>query len=71
MRKPGVPYPEGYYLVAYRVVLHQADSIAANLKKDKIETSSNREIVALIAYLQRVGRDIKSNPKQALVENKN
>jgi len=33
------------------------------LKKDKIETNSNTEIVALIAYLQRIGRDIKAEPK--------
>jgi cytochrome c oxidase cbb3-type subunit I/II len=48
--------------------MQQADSIAANLKKDKIVTPSNAEIVAIIAYLQRVGTDIKAEPKQALAE---
>jgi cytochrome c oxidase cbb3-type subunit I/II len=37
----------------------QAEQIAQNLKKDKIETPANKEIIALIAYLQRMGRDIK------------
>jgi cytochrome c oxidase cbb3-type subunit I/II len=70
MRKLGVPYPEGYDKIANKDLMRQADSIAANLKKDKIETASNTEIVALIAYLQRIGRDIKLEPKQSLTENK-
>jgi cytochrome c oxidase cbb3-type subunit I/II len=48
--------------------MHQADSIAANLKKDKIITPSFAEIIALIAYLQRVGRDIKAEPKKILAD---
>ncbi len=70
MQTMGVPYPEGYDKIANVELMHQADSIAANLKKDKIETSSNKEIVALIAYLQRMGRDIKAEPKQAITENR-
>jgi cytochrome c oxidase cbb3-type subunit I/II len=68
MRTLGVPYPEGYDLQANRDLVRQADSIAANLKKDKIESPPNAEIIALIAYLQRIGRDIKSEPKPALAE---
>lgn len=68
MQTLGVPYPEGYDKVANRDLMHQADSIAANLKNDKISTPSNAEIVALIAYLQRVGRDIKNEPKKVLAE---
>lgn len=70
MRSLGVPYPEGYDAVANRDLMKQADSIAANLKKDKIETPSDAEIVALIAYLQRLGRDIKAEPKNTLAETK-
>lgn len=55
----GVPYPEGYDKVANRDLMNQADNIAANLKKDGIETLSDREIIAIIAYLQRMGMDIK------------
>lgn len=64
MRTMGVPYPEGYDLQANRDLMRQADSIAANLKKDKIETPSDVEIVALIAYLQRLGTDIKAAPEK-------
>jgi cytochrome c oxidase cbb3-type subunit I/II len=70
MRTLGVPYPEGYDRQANRDLMRQADSIAANLRKDKIESPSNAEIIALIAYLQRIGRDIKLEPKPALAENK-
>ncbi|MBS1933937.1 MAG: cytochrome-c oxidase, cbb3-type subunit I [Bacteroidetes bacterium] len=59
MQTLGVPYPKGYDLVANKDLMHQADSIANNLKKDKIETPSDVEIIALIAYLQRIGTDIK------------
>jgi cytochrome c oxidase cbb3-type subunit I/II len=37
----------------------QADAIRVNLKKDKLPVKSTSEIVAMIAYLQRVGTDIK------------
>jgi len=64
MKTLGVPYPDGYDKIANIDLMKQADSIASNLKKDKIETPSDVEIVALIAYLQRIGRDIKAEPKQ-------
>ena len=60
----GVPYPKDYDKIANDDLVTQAKSIQENLKKDKIETPGNREIVALIAYLQRVGTDIKAAPKQ-------
>jgi cytochrome c oxidase cbb3-type subunit I/II len=69
MKTLGVPYPDGYDQIANRDLMHQADSIVRNLKIDKIETQSSREIIALIAYLQRIGRDIKLEPKP-LAENK-
>ena len=59
MQKMGVPYPEGYDKIANQDLMKQANEIKANLKKDKIETASTAEIVALIAYLQRLGVDIK------------
>jgi cytochrome c oxidase cbb3-type subunit I/II len=63
MQTLGVPYPEGYDKIANKDLMHQADSIAANLKKDKIESPGDAEIVAVIAYLQRIGKDIKAAPK--------
>ena len=59
MRKMGVPYPQGYEATANDDLKKQADAIATNLKGDKIDIPSSREIIALIAYLQRVGTDIK------------
>ena len=68
MQTLGVPYPAGYDKIANKDLMHQADSIATNLKKDKIETPSTAEIVALIAYMQRIGRDIKLAPGKAIAE---
>jgi cytochrome c oxidase cbb3-type subunit I/II len=71
MQTLGVPYPEGYDLIANQELMKQANSIKASLKNDKIETPANKEIIAVISYLQRVGRDIKSAPPQiATVTNK-
>src|SRR5215204_2732717 len=55
----GVPYPKGFDKEANRNLMLQSENIAAGLKKDGIEILSNKEIVALIAYLQRLGKDIK------------
>ena len=61
MQTLGVPYPEGYDQIANKDLQHQADSVVKNLADAGIKTVSNKEIVALIAYLQRLGMDIKSN----------
>jgi cytochrome c oxidase cbb3-type subunit I/II len=63
MRKLGVPYPDGYEQKANRDLENQADSIRTNLILDKLKTPHNKEILALVAYLQRLGKDIKSAPK--------
>lgn len=66
MQTLGVPYPEGYDQQANKELDEQAMHIVESLKKDKITTKKEKEIVALIAYLQRMGKDIKnastSNP---------
>jgi cytochrome c oxidase cbb3-type subunit I/II len=62
----GVPYPAGYDKIANKELMIQADSIAANLKVDGIETLSDREIIAVISYLQRLGKDIKVNKQTTL-----
>lgn len=68
MKRLGVPYPEGYENQAAADMQKQAEEIAANLKKDGIETLADREIVALIAYLQRLGKDIKAAPKEEVAK---
>ncbi|MFO0356196.1 MAG: cytochrome-c oxidase, cbb3-type subunit I [Sphingobacteriaceae bacterium] len=70
MIRLGVPYPEGYENQAVKDMEAQANEIAANLKKDGITTKSDREIVALIAYLQRLGKDIKAENLKAENTNK-
>lgn len=59
----GVPYPKDYDRRANADLMAQANGIAANLAKDKITIGSNKEIIAMIAYLQRVGTDIKLQQK--------
>ncbi len=63
MQRLGVPYPEGYDQIAAKDMEKQANEIAANLKKDGIQTLADKEIVALISYLQRLGKDIKAEKK--------
>lgn len=60
MRKLGVPYAPGYEAIANQDLEAQAKQIANRLKADKIEISEKKEIIALIAYLQRLGKDIKA-----------
>ncbi|MCF3108527.1 cytochrome-c oxidase, cbb3-type subunit I [Niabella sp. CC-SYL272] len=63
MRKLGVPYPEGYEADAVNDLKLQANEITGRLKKEKITIGSDKQIVALIAYLQRLGKDIKAEHK--------
>lgn len=63
MQTVGVPYPAGYDLIANKDLMHQADSVKNTLAESGIKTTSNKEIVALIAYLQRLGKDIKLTTK--------
>ncbi|QEC70070.1 cytochrome-c oxidase, cbb3-type subunit I [Panacibacter ginsenosidivorans] len=69
MQTLGVPYAPGYDLQANTDLIAQANKIKADLKKDKLNAPANSEIIALIAYLQRVGTDIKAESKQ-VAENK-
>ena len=59
MQTMGVPYEAGYDKVAVKDLMKQAEGIKENLAKEKIKTPARKEIIALIAYLQRMGKDIK------------
>jgi cytochrome c oxidase cbb3-type subunit I/II len=61
LRKVGVPYPAGFENgAAQKDLVAQSQKIVANLKRDMITNApANTEIIALIAYLQRLGTDIK------------
>lgn len=60
MRTLGVPYAAGFEDQANADMQKQAAAIAASLKKDGITVGAETEMVALIAYLQRLGIDIKN-----------
>ena len=61
LRTVGVPYPEGYEATANEDLDKQAAQISENLSMEGYEIVKEAEIVALIAYLQRLGMDIKSS----------
>ena len=65
MRRMGVPYSEQYEQKANEHLMTQAREIAAELGKEGIEVKPEKEIVALIAYLQRLGTDIKAKEEVA------
>jgi cytochrome c oxidase cbb3-type subunit I/II len=58
MRTLGVPYEKGFELIANQNLLQQANGIVNNLKTDSIRISPTKEVIAMIAYLQRMGTDI-------------
>jgi cytochrome c oxidase cbb3-type subunit I/II len=58
MQKLGVPYPKGYDQEANSELMKQAGAITANLQADSIRIAPNKEVIAVIAYLQRLGKDI-------------
>ncbi len=62
MRTLGVPYEKGFEKYANQDLMMQAKGIAINLKIDSIRVSPNKEIIAVIAYLQRLGKDISKQP---------
>jgi len=67
LRSIGVPYPEGYENQANDDLMKQAEAIAIDLQKNGVPAEADKEIIALIAYLQRLGTDIKAKP---VVENR-
>ena len=58
MRTLGVPYDADFAPKANAALMAQAREITASLKKDGIDVPANKEIIAVIAYLQRLGTDI-------------
>ena len=69
MRKLGVPYQQGYESIAADDLNAQAQQISQRLNEELgIEVVPDLEIVALIAYLQRLGTDIKGNPTASINE---
>lgn len=65
LRKLGTPYPRDFEKYAVTNAQEQAQKVAKNLAEQgvKDEGVENKEIVAIIAYLQRLGTDIKAQPQ--------
>lgn len=59
LRIVGVPYPKGYEEQALADFDAQATQIRGKLKVKGIQTGNRTEIVALIAYLHKLGRDLQ------------
>jgi cytochrome c oxidase cbb3-type subunit I/II len=59
LRRLGVPYPPGYEREAVGDLHRQAREITERLRGSGLDAAEDREIIALIAYLQRLGTDIK------------
>jgi cytochrome c oxidase cbb3-type subunit I/II len=60
MQTLGVPYGEGYDTLAINDMKIQATKIAAGLSDAGIGAEADTKLIALIAYLQRLGTDIKA-----------
>lgn len=61
MQTLGVPYTNDEIANGNSDLSKQAASISENLKKEGIALESNKELIAVIAYLQRMGTDIKKS----------
>ena len=62
MKTLGVPYEESQITNAVKDLNRQAKEIQTQMAGEKIKIGADKEIIALIAYLQRLGTDI--NKKQ-------
>ena len=65
MQTLGVPYPEGYDQQAVGDLLQQAQLISDDLKASGIELAPTKEMIAMIAYLHKLGKDIVPAPAPA------
>ena len=61
LRMLGVPYTDEQVAEADRWAENQAQLIVEDLAKEGIEVKKDRQIVALIAYIQSLGQKSKNN----------
>jgi cytochrome c oxidase cbb3-type subunit I/II len=64
LRLLGTPYTDEEEANAVELARAQASEIGAELERDGASGMADREVVALIAYLQRLGTDIKKGSAQ-------
>jgi len=60
LKKSGVPYTEADVEGVASSLTAQAQQIVASLAGSNLQTTGDKEIVALIGYLQRLGREGKA-----------
>jgi cytochrome c oxidase cbb3-type subunit I/II len=65
LRRLGVPYPDGFEREAAADLRAQAARVADGLTRGGMAAHPDAEIIALIAYMQRLGTDIKAAPAPA------
>jgi cytochrome c oxidase cbb3-type subunit I/II len=65
MQTLGVPYPEGYDEDAVDDLLWQADQIVTDLKNSGIEVEPTSHMVAMIAYMHKLGADIETQKTES------
>ena len=58
MQTLGVPYEEGFDEIAVEDLKSQAQKIANELKESGIDIEPTKQMIAMIAYLHKLGRDI-------------
>jgi cytochrome c oxidase cbb3-type subunit I/II len=62
MQTLGVPYPEDYDKIAVDDLMQQAQLIVDDLKASNIEIEPTKQMVAMIAYMHKLGKDIAAPP---------
>lgn len=68
MKTLGVPYDEGYEEIAVKEYMAQAEKIVAELKESGVAVEPTKEIIAIIAYLHKLGKDISPAGVKAFEE---
>ncbi|WP_437918285.1 cytochrome-c oxidase, cbb3-type subunit I [Sphingobacterium sp. LRF_L2] len=69
MRVLGVPYTQEEIAQALKHAQKQAEEIVKDLAANQVEVRSDREIIAMVAYLQRLGKDIKATAEKKTENN--
>ena len=62
LQRLGVPYPDGFEREAAANLQVQAAGIAQRLRDGGFDVRDDAEIIAMIAYLQRLGTDVSAAP---------
>ena len=69
MQSLGVPYSNDQVKRGREAYLEQANAIVEGLQRDGVQVAPESELIALIAYMQRLGVDIKSADPDELSDN--